>query len=433
MKQKWLVSGLVLLVVAAVALFLFNHLEWHEHTVRGKASAEALSNRWHAGRLLLAASGIETTVARGADVLEHLPRRQTILLSGLDRFAEPELRDRLLEWVDAGGHLVLPLSLADRNKALLNALGISIEGTASARNRLDGDKWTPEQKLHVETADYLVRISGARTFTLSADSGLQPVWQSGLQAQPSPDDEDDLAPDDDEEAPEDAPDGSERSDDARPAEADIAAAADKPRFVAIYGRFRYGKGWITTGSFDAFDNEHIGRHDHAPLFLRLMTLPDGPRAVTMITLTPYDGLWRWLASHAPEALFIAALMLVAWLRRRMPRFGPLLPEPAPVRPGLREHLAASGQYLLREGCCEALLAPMRESVQRQLESLAHRHPDIASAELLGEHVSGIPAAEIRRALATVPDNPHEFLRSARVLATLRQRSRALTRSSGVQA
>lgn len=419
MKKHWLPALLILIVCTVLGVFLSRHLEWHEEQVRGKVSAEALANPWHAGRLLLNASGMEAEAPRTTSALEHLPRRQTLMLSGLDRLAEPDLREHLLSWVSAGGHLVLPITGKNEGNALLERLGVRITGGVSAFDRSRTKDAAAIPALRVEQGQYELDTPWMTAFELSPAENVRTVWTAGVLSRLSPD------PDDaDEDADDDTPGDEEATPDSN--------ATRSPEQTTVFARLHYGDGWITLGSFDAFDNDHIAQRDHAALFMRLMTLPDAQRSVTMLKLTPYDGLWRWLLDHAPEALFIAALMLLAWLRREMPRFGPLLPEPPPARPGLREHLAASGRFLLRERCFEALLAPLRDSVIRQLDALAHRHPAFDSRERMGEHVSGIAADEIRRALGTAPDSPHEFLRRARVLATLRQRCRLLASPTGVQ-
>jgi hypothetical protein len=96
-----------------------------------------------------------------------------------------------------------------------------------------------------------------------------------------------------------------------------------------------------------------------------------------------------------------------------------------VRPGLCEHLAASGNFLLKQRAYEALIAPLRDEVLRQLDHLQHRHPEIEGRELLGEHLSGIKAGEIHRALAPEPDTQHEFLRRCQTLAALRTHCKRL--------
>ncbi|MEN3109740.1 DUF4350 domain-containing protein [Uliginosibacterium paludis] len=417
MNRRWLKWLLILLVIAAGLGYVVRHLEWHEEQIRGKASAEALANPWHAGRLLLEASGIQTKYVRRAHELNDLPDRQTLMLTGLERLADPEVREPLLHWLQAGGHLVIPLRLEDQGQALLDTLGLEIRGQLPGGSNFLSEGNSPVRRLQVEQAGHDAILPGAVVFDTSLPADRL-IWKTTLRGHFKDDDDDTFHP---------VEDASRQGQDPE----DHLQEADSNEDLLLFARFRYGKGFVTTGGFEPFDNDHLDFHDDAALFLRLMTLPDGPRTVTMITLTPYDGLWRWLLEHAPEALFIAALMLAAWLRRQMPRFGPLLPEPLPSRPGLREHLAASGQYLLREGCHEALLAPLRESVAQQLDALAHRHPELESRERLGEHVSGIAAAEIRRALTAAPDSPHEFLRHARTLATLRQRCRQLARPSGV--
>ncbi|NSL57027.1 DUF4350 domain-containing protein [Uliginosibacterium aquaticum] len=479
-KRRLLTALLALCALAFAGWYVTEHLEWREEKSRSGYSPEARTNTWHAGRLLLGRLGYAADFASTERALDQLAPQGTLMLSGMDRFADPELRTRLLDWVKRGGHLVLPLSTEDKDRELLRELQIDIRGGLQTGGELIGamsEKFGVDidligrRKLSAEGHAAQLVLHDAPVFRAGLFAKRPGEWQASLRGslsgdenqpdvfEPLSEDEQELPPAHNDscpnpqpaapaEADSEAAPGESRSEliplaDSEPVPPEAAAPAseeDTPdaaeedehahiETLALYSRFRLGEGMVTVGSFAPFANERIEKFDHAAFFVRLLTLPTEPRPVLMLVLPPYPGLFSWLIDHAPEALLVATLLLLAALRRVMPRFGPLLPDAPPQRPGLREHLAASGHFLLRQHCYEALLAPLREAVLRQLDGLQHRHPEIEGREQLGEHLSGIKAADIQRALSPDPANAHEFLRRARILATLRQQCRLLQRPS----
>lgn len=466
-KQRLITATLILIALSFAAWYVVDHLEWRDETKRSGYSPEARANPWHAGLLLLRRLEHPADKAKSADALKTLPVSSTLMLTGLDRFADLAMRTPLIDWVQRGGHLVLPISVEDSNRELLRELKIDIRGRLQSGGEfikalpkmadLDFDfvgkhsLWAEGHALQVRLhsgpvfhaghfaarpGEWQVEMSGKLSQNESQHSIFEPVAEPAPQDEPSSSCADAQAdPDSVELAP-----GDVRSELITPPEAEADAseappAAENPgapedlETLAIYTRFKLGQGTVTLGDFTPFTNENIQELDHAALFMRLMSLPEGPRPVLMMVVPPYPDLFSWLLERAPEALLVAALLLIASLRRVMPRFGPLLPDAPLARPGLREHLEASGHFLLRQHCFEALLKPLRETVQAQLDALQHRHPEIEGRERLAEHLSKIPTAEVQRALTPEAGNAHEFLRRARTLATLRQRCRLLQRAN----
>jgi len=113
------------------------------------------------------------------------------------------------------------------------------------------------------------------------------------------------------------------------------------------------------------------------------------------------SLWEWLLQHAWPVLLAAALLLLAWLARIVPRFGPLEPEAPPVRRSLLEHLRASGRYVWSRGDAGVLIDALRERVWRSalrrrggLKGLAH-----SKAEATLAAISERPLATVRAAMS----------------------------------
>jgi len=416
-RSTLLKALLALALLAAGAWYLGSHLEWRETPHHTGYSKAAQRNPLHAGLLLLRRLNVEAGFSEDPAELATFTSQGTLLLSNkLEHFATPATRDALLAWVERGGHLVLAIEATDRKAELLDALGIEIRGQLPGnRFRLD-EANEPPHILEIEGHPLTVETGNGPAFRINPAEGEPVLWQATLRGQLDPDDEiPAFVPLEDNAA---SPQKRKRA----------AEQVNSNETLALFARYTYGRGTVTVGNFKSFENQSLSRHDHAALFVRLLTLPQGPRPVLMLQAPPYPRLPVWLLEHAPEALLAAALLLIAALWRAIPRFGPLLPEPLPKRPGLGEHLAASGRFLLREHSYEALIAPLRDEVSRLLEGLQHRHPEIEGRERLACHLSDISQPDIALAFSPEPLTRQDFLRRVRTLAALREHCLSLRQS-----
>lgn len=180
----------------------------------------------------------------------------------------------------------------------------------------------------------------------------------------------------------------------------------------------HGQGDVLLIPDDRFmRNEHIDAHDHAA-FLWWMVEGHGEALLVLDRGPPSLPALLW-AHGWPVVLSLAALLL-AWLSLVVPRFGPIEPEPAPVRRSLLEHVEAAGAWRWRMGHGEALLVATRA---RRLKTLKRRHPQLASLEggPLIDAVSalaGHPRGRVAEALYGQPRTPRDFLRVVRTLRAL---------------
>lgn len=188
--------------------------------------------------------------------------------------------------------------------------------------------------------------------------------------------------------------------------------------------FRHGVGHVTmVPSFSRlFNNHNIGRHDHAEFLWTLVETyqPDRARPVTLVSRLSIPSLWEWLADSAWTALISAAALIVLWLWRVVPRFGPVRPEPEPARREIGEHLRAVGRYVWRQGGLEHWLEAARESFRKRL---ALRHPALLAlppaeqAAALAE-MTRRPVTHIAAALHGPAASPHAFTQALRTLYKL---------------
>jgi hypothetical protein len=170
--------------------------------------------------------------------------------------------------------------------------------------------------------------------------------------------------------------------------------------------FQRGRGAVTVASGLHFArNEAIGANDNAAFFWQLAEL--APAKQMRIYLRPERlSLWRFLETNAPAVLAAAAALVALWLWRVGPRFGPVAPDPPPVRRRLLDHLRASGRYYWASGLRMRLVDAARDAALRRA---SRAHPELAA---------GAPGGAARlAALVGIPERQAErFLRAGEAVS-----------------
>lgn len=189
-------------------------------------------------------------------------------------------------------------------------------------------------------------------------------------------------------------------------------------------RYRVGQGAITVLTDDGLlTNAEIGKHDHAALAAWLLA-PEPGGMIWIIRNHDAPPLWVWLWKHAAPAVFAALVLLAVWLWGATRRFGPVLPDAAPERRSLVEHITASGRFLWQHGASGALMAAVVQALRQRIRA---RHPAWAglpvtdlSAKLAA--FTGLPEPAIARAMSTDPPRSGErFARDIETLESVRRR------------
>lgn len=137
-----------------------------------------------------------------------------------------------------------------------------------------------------------------------------------------------------------------------------------------------GKGMVTAASGLQFArNNLIGIGDNAEFLWYLLELT--PAAELQVYLRPERlSLWAFLKEHAAPVLAATAALLVLWLWRTAPRFGPVVPDAPPARRRLLDHLRASGRYYWEKQLRGRLVGAARDAALRRI---ARAQPEFASA------------------------------------------------------
>ena len=175
-----------------------------------------------------------------------------------------------------------------------------------------------------------------------------------------------------------------------------AASGDSIRLAS----FSRGRGIVTVASsLDFARNPQIGQNDHAALLWRLMQAT--PATHLAVYRNPVRlSLWGFLKEHAAAVLIASAALLVAWLWRIAPRFGPVAPDAPPARRRLLDHLRASGRYYWALDLRERLLVAARDAALRRVlraqPEFAAARPQERAAHLAT--LAGVSVAEAQRLL-----------------------------------
>lgn len=362
--------GMLLLGLAVSGAMVAWWLHTHERVDREvdlPARGEAAYNPLYLLREALRADGVPAQSRQRLQLQEIVPaQRDTLVILSDTRGLSIADVDGLLDWVDAGGHLLVTTPRVSgrfgvpREWELLQRLGVALyEGTAGCLSYR-----MPGEEAHVE-------FCGATRFSL-------------------PDDEPGIA------------------------WGDFADGF-------VLARLQRGKGTVdVVASMDFMLNDSLNEAPHAALARQLLAPNYGQGTVHLVYATRMPPLWRLLLERAWMVWLPLLLALVAWLWMRMQRFGPLQPTPALARRALLEHVQASGEHLYRYGQAGHLHAAARDAF---LQRLRRRDPVAASlegeaqAETIAALLGTLSARDVLHALRSPrPHDAADFrLRIARLI------------------
>lgn len=416
-------------VVALCAGAFFACFERREIEVPVGASAEARRNRYLAIGRLLERMGHSVVVERQLARLAALPDPPATVFLPLNRTTlGAERSERLLDWVERGGHLVV--------------VTYTVWGVPADEDRADAGA----DAIVSGRPDLLLDRFGLR----QRQARSAPVAPEEPEAQePAPEQAE--APD--EEKPEPTPptfrdflkgdfDGANREtayativDGEEPLalEFDDDLWWDDTQGVVVWSvagdvgahlvEVEHGEGRITALTSDEpFANATLGDADHAEFVVRW--LRDGREARAPVWIFPeaeWPSLPTLLRRHAAPALVAGAALLALWLWRALFRFGPALPAPDGARRRWLEHLEAAGRFHWRQDRGRTLLAEQRADVLRELARKRPAWPRLPEAERRERiaQASGLTPEQVTHALYDEARSPRNFTAAVRALERLR--------------
>jgi len=311
-------AGIAALAALAVVWFLSNY-EQVAYRERVGASNEARLRPYLAAERFARRMGLDASEIRALPDLERLAPGGALILPARRQALEPRRMNQILLWVERGGHLIVEAELVGVADPLLERLPVE-------RRRVEKPAKLP----------LTIDAGGGRTFAVSLPTS------TALHAPTS-------------------------------GVLFYAGAADAPQLLS----FRRGKGFVTVATGLGFlQNRQIGENDHAEFLWRLLSLNRATPSLQVLNRPERLSLWTFLEDHAAEALASSIALLVLWLWRIAPRFGPVAPDAPPARRRLLDHLRASGRYYWAKGLRAELVNAARDAALRRL---ARAQPDFADA------------------------------------------------------
>lgn len=326
---------------------------------------EARDNPLFAARLFSQGMGIP---AARHDGLIHLPETDTVIVLNTERFSlSAEKIDELLDWVDRGGHLITRARVDIESEEQLEAESVTeTEDRDLLQTRLGISIGTHHIPDDSELPAKVQLANSAETVA------VEPDFFNSLQSE-----------------------------------------ADNVRHYHFNGHSwliqqPYGKGLVSmAATLEMIENSALDTAQHGRFFWHLLHShnPDF-KQVWLVHQDTLPHLFVLLFRHAAPLLIVFALLILFSFWALMPRFGALIPEPAPQRRRILDHISASGLFLWKrqqrgpEQLCSALQHSVQQYVRR--------------------HIPGwqfMPEAEQQNALATLLDWPESDLNQLPQLLT----------------
>jgi len=184
--------------------------------------------------------------------------------------------------------------------------------------------------------------------------------------------------------------------------------------------FARGYGRVTlVADAHPFRNRYLAEQDHAALLHQLVSMDQ--RMIVSFVTGMKVSFWKMLWQHGWMVLVCLAVVLVLWLWKNLPRFGPILAAEDRSARDFTGHLALAGAFLWKYRQVPALLQPLQQEVLALLARRSLNPEDPATQEELATRC-GLTADRVRQALFLVgPQSESVFLRTVQDLYTLRSK------------
>ena len=382
MNRPLIWFGLILACLLTAGGFYAWHkaIPYDEVVDRGP-SPEAQANPYLAAEHFLGQQGLAVEHALSLERLATLPAKGTSLLLLSERSnMTPQKVDQLLEWTQAGGHLLLVAEAIwdeetqDSGDLLLDRLQLrqafsdDFDQPPSARKGKKPDL----TRLYVDNETAPAFFSFDTDYTLIDPRHL----------------------------------------------AQFSANSAKSSHL-MQLNLGHGRVTVITDS-ELWKTPAIGLHDNAWLLWYLTQGSD----VTLLSNTDVENLFSLLLRYFPQALVALAALILLGLWRAGIRLGPIRAPAPKARRQLQEHLNASADFLLRRSGQNSLLQALQRDI---LRTARRRHPGFEQLDTDGqrqvlERLTRQPSSIISQALGPLPAkrlSSADFSRQVACLQTLR--------------
>ena len=365
-RYIWAIVGAAFAILVGVWWY-YNFEEVTEREFVG-FSGEAARNPLYALQRLAQQMGAQASTVQKASDLDNVEAGATLVLAANRGGMTPARVARIVGWVENGGRLVVEAEPVKARDALLDAFRVG-------RREAKGAAEAARVKLPGHDREFRVALTPMGIFGGTRD-GYSSRWT------------------------EDA--------------------------TAVL-QFDHGHGSVVVlPSIGFMSNLAIGEPDHAAYAWAVMNIGQGANRVTRVLIAPRferPSLLAWLFNEALPAVIAAAVLLVLWLARAIPRFGPIVSVHEGARRRLLDHLRATGRFQWSARAAPRLLAAAREGC---LANIAKARPALAYLDATERGVrfaelAGLPQAEVELALNGDATTPRAFVAAIATLQTIEEK------------
>jgi hypothetical protein len=395
MSTRFLTIAVFCGCLAAAAIWFFSNFERRTEKEWVGFQGKARRDNWLAAERLLQRMGASATAVRSLPELGSLPGSATLLLPGGRQALNTQMRNRILLWVARGGRLIVEAEPPYMRDALLDALGvqrklIKLPQKKKRDDEEDDDKYGYQMPVRVALPAELEPVTVIMKRGIDLRS-KKPLAQFGYRE------------------------------------------TNAALFLS-HGRGRV----LVLNDFGGFSNDSIGEHDHAEFLWHMVRVDEGAPSAYFFFDPQKLSLLQWLRENAWAAIAGGALLVLIWLWRAVPRFGPIVPDPDRARRRLLDHLRASGRFLWKHGGSRRLLEAAREACMRRI---ARAHPELvvaadAQRQTRLTELLGLDAEQSRLLFShDVPVRALDFIRTIQVYQTVHETlalKRAALHQAGTQ-
>ena len=386
MKDKLLHAAAWLLLIGYL-IWMMLATEWVDVNKPMAAQGEAATNPMYAAQALLRELGATVVKRQTLDELPAPQGRLVLASRHWDLFGDRA--QRLRDWVEQGGHLIIPGSLVEHESL---------------------EDWLPFYREPIPEPEKKSRAAKKQTkrpkrgscisLTQSPDAGERYFGERELRVCATSTDVIYVPASEDDDEPLwslQGPDGIEML------------------------RMPFGRGSVTVvGDFQMLHNREVLLDDN-PLALVAALQARRGSDFMFVAEEARDPFMSWIWHSGWVAIVLALLALFAALWRAAVRFGPLA-RPEPIgRRSMAEQVRGTAAFLRRHGgetLHAAQLRALQESAARRLHRAERSPADEAKA--MGS-ATGIDGAALARALQAHPRNPSVLAADLEVLETARRR------------
>jgi hypothetical protein len=395
--NAWLVRIGAVLVLAAIGFWLVTATEWADTEVPTPASGEAKKNSFYGAQVMLRELGLQVVKHDSLDTMPPAQARLVLASSHWDMF--PEREQRLRQWVEQGGHLVMPSHLI--NSDLLDGwipLVWEKPPATDEKKEKEKDPSVPRKRLpksqfaepakdadcHAVTEPETVPASfaGGRSFRIC-------TW-SAARYRPA---------------------------DKQPPPLWTVLGAKGPEAI----RVQVGRGTVTVMPWGLLHNANLTRADNALFAVAAVQARSGAE-IWFVAEETREPFLRWIWHKGWAALLVGLLALAVALWRAAVRFGPLAPSAGTHRRSMAEQVRGTAGFLHMHGADAlhaAQLRALNESAGRQLRGYARR--DAAARAAAIAQATGLEAAMLVRAMGERARHAGAMSVDLEVLETARRR------------